>query len=87
MPDPRDIVDIAGIPNPHVPRAPRSGPAPAPPSARPWLGILFSCCGVYSRVYRHPSGRVYTGACPRCGKPFEVTVGPGGTNHRFFEAS
>mgnify|MGYP001166944231 CR=1 FL=1 len=80
MRDPRDIVDIPGLETP-VPRERGHG------EARPWLGILFACCGVYSRVYKHRSGRKYVGGCPRCGKPLEVSVGPGGTNHRFFEAT
>ncbi len=80
--DPRDIVDIPGIPSPHADATPRAEQG----GVRPWLGILFTCCSVYARVYKHPSGRKYAGNCPRCAKPFEVTVGAGGTNHRFFEA-
>jgi hypothetical protein len=81
MPDPRDIVDIPGLPQPPTPRDRGAG------AARPWLGILFVCCGVYSRVYKHPSGRKYVGRCPRCGAPLSVSVGPGGTHQRFFAAS
>jgi len=78
-PDPRDIVDIPGLETP--PARDRGQGA-----HRPWLGILFACCGVYSRIYKHPSGRTYSGRCPRCGKPLDVRVGPGGTSHRFFQS-
>lgn len=80
MPDPRDIVDINGLPPTPPPRAREDG------AAKPWLGILFTCCGVYARIYKNHAGRKYVGRCPKCGAPLEVRVGPGGTHQRFFAA-
>jgi hypothetical protein len=51
---------------------------------RPYLSVLFACCGVYTRVYRNPEGTAYRGRCPRCGLPISFRVGPGGTDARFF---
>lgn len=53
---------------------------------RPFLGVLFECCHVYSRIYRREDGTAYTGACPRCGRRLRVLVGEGGTGRRFFRA-
>lgn len=53
---------------------------------RPYVGILFECCGVYQRVYRRPEQSTYTGHCPRCLRPVKLRVGPGGTTARIFRA-
>ncbi len=53
---------------------------------RPWVGIRFDCCGVYTRIYRNPEATAYTGQCPRCGKKVRLKVGDGGTDSRFFVA-
>ncbi len=55
-------------------------------AGRPWLGIRFDCCGVYTRVYRNAEGTAYRGACPRCGRAIRLRVGQGGTSARFFVA-
>ncbi len=83
MNGPDYIVDIDGISS--------SGPASPQDQAsslrgRPWLAIQWKCCGVYSRIYRNKTGTLYEGRCPKCSRPVSVRVGPGGTNHRFFEA-
>jgi hypothetical protein len=52
--------------------------------ARPFIGVQFACCGVYTRIYRSADGAAYRGRCPRCGKPVNFVVGPGGTDARTF---
>lgn len=51
---------------------------------RRFVGIQFACCGVYARVYVNSHGSAYEGYCPRCAKPVRLTIGPGGTDARFF---
>ena len=58
--------------------------AKATGSSRPYLSILFACCGVYQRVYRAADGRSYQGRCPRCTVPVRFAVGEGGTGARSF---
>jgi hypothetical protein len=53
---------------------------------RPFLGIHFSCCNVYARLYPNRDGTAYEGRCPRCLKQTKVAIGPGGTSARFFVA-
>lgn len=88
--DRRDIVDIPGVESPGRP-APSNGKAGvggAKPAgeARPWLGVYFRCCHVYSRMYRQPGSSRYLGNCPRCGAEVRATVGEGGTSQRMFFA-
>lgn len=51
-----------------------------------FLGIMFNCCNVYSRIYINKEGTAYTGRCPRCGKTIKVPIGEGGTDVRFLDA-
>ena len=75
--DPRDYrLDISSLP------ASDAGPSAA--SGRPFLSVLFDCCGVCRRIYRDPSARFYAGACPRCGKAVRFGVGASGTTNRSF---
>ena len=51
---------------------------------RPFLRIMFECCGVYQRIYRHASGSYYQGNCPRCLRPVVFKVSPEGSRTRDF---
>jgi hypothetical protein len=53
---------------------------------RPWIGVRFTCCGLYARVYRRPNETRYVVRCPSCGQRAIVRVDPSGTPHRFFRA-
>ena len=78
MSDPRDYkLDISSLP--------KSDDAPKPTAtAKPYLSVLFECCGVYQRIYRSADGAAYRGACPKCGLPVNFAVGEAGTSARFF---
>lgn len=81
MSDPDYILEIGQL------REKESDPASTTRLAgRPWVGIRFDCCGVYTRVYRNPEGTHYLGHCPRCLKKVRLSVGPGGIASRFFTA-
>ncbi len=55
-------------------------------SIRPWIGIHFECCNVYSRLYRAPDALRYEGHCPRCGLPVSIRVARDGVNTRLLRA-
>lgn len=54
--------------------------------SRPFLGIMFDCCGVYARIYLKRDGSAYVGWCPRCLRKIEIKCGKGGTDQRIFRA-
>jgi hypothetical protein len=85
MPEDQDyILDIAGLPGETgAGGSTESGEA----GARPWIGMQFECCGVYTRIYRNREGTAYEGHCPRCARLVSIRVGPGGTSHRMFKAT
>ena len=53
---------------------------------RPWIGIHFQCCGIYTRVYRQREATSYEGRCPRCAAKVSLRVGPDGVASRVFTA-
>ncbi|WP_148073063.1 hypothetical protein [Bythopirellula goksoeyrii] len=58
----------------------------SPTSVKPFLGVNFACCGVYSRVYPNTERSAYVGHCPRCARKVRFEIGPGGSDSRFFTA-
>ena len=54
---------------------------------RPYIGIHFTCCDFYRRIYANASLTAYEGQCPRCGRKVRFQIGPGGTDARFFTVS
>jgi len=61
-------------------------PKPDAKQTRPFIGILFKCCNVYSRVYLNHEGTAYAGHCPKCAAKLIVKAGPGGSKQRFWSA-
>ncbi len=51
---------------------------------RPFVGVHFTCCSVYVRIYRNAAGTHYRGRCPKCGVAVTLAVGAGGTDARTF---
>ena len=73
------ILDISGVEG-------ANRPSEAQRPERPWIGVQFDCCGIYTRIYRNAAGDAYEGFCPKCARPVHVKVGPGGTTQRLFRA-
>ena len=85
--DPRDYkVELSGAANGQAecPQAADATDAGRGATARPFLSVVFACCGAYQRVYRDSAGKDYHGRCPRCGRPVRFVVGEGGTSARCF---
>jgi hypothetical protein len=57
-----------------------------PVTQRKFVGVQFTCCDVYSRVYINRDETAYEGNCPKCAKRVRLSIGHGGTNARFFTA-
>ena len=85
MNDPRDRVDIDGIPDPSESER-RTSSASDSDEPRRFLMIWFRCCHAYGRLTRNRAGTHYDGRCPRCASPVSVKIGRGGTDRRMFEA-
>jgi hypothetical protein len=60
---------------------------PSQKSPRPFIGILFKCCHVYSRIYMNKEGTAFVGWCPKCAKKVTLTISPDGEDSQFFEVS
>jgi len=69
----------------HTPEGDKRG-RKAPATGRRFVGVQFTCCDVYSRVYINRDETAYEGNCPKCAKRVRLTIGPGGTDARFFTA-
>ena len=83
--DPRDYrLDVSGVgAGQETGEGQRQAGSAGP---RPFLSVLFACCGVYQRVYRDATGKHYEGRCPRCRRAVRFEVGKGGTTARSFIA-
>src|SRR3977135_2855482 len=57
-----------------------------PVPGRRFVGVQFTCCDVYSRVYINRDETAYQGNCPKCAKRVRLSIGHGGTDARFFTA-
>jgi hypothetical protein len=55
-------------------------------AGRRFVGVHFTCCDVYTRVYINGDQTAYEGRCPKCAKKVRLAIGPGGTDARFFTA-
>ncbi len=51
---------------------------------RPFLGMYFKCCRVYTRIYLNKAGTAFVGWCPKCAAKAEVKVAKGGSKGRFY---
>lgn len=56
------------------------------PSTKNFVGVMFTCCNVYGRIYKNKEGTAYVGRCPKCMKSIRLKIGKGGCNNRFFYA-
>ena len=81
MEEPPYHLDIDGLED-----STEAGPGRSNLWERPWVGIHFDCCGVYTRIYRNREGTAYQGRCPRCLREVILRIGPDGTDARFFTA-
>ncbi|MCC5833691.1 MAG: hypothetical protein JJU20_03070 [Opitutales bacterium] len=54
---------------------------------RPFLGVHYTTCATYGRLYKNDEGNAYEGRCPRCGHFFRVRIAPGGASTRSCQAS
>jgi hypothetical protein len=58
--------------------------APATPSPKPFLGIRFTCCNAYARIYLTHDGKAFAGHCPKCLRHIRIAVGKEGSKSRFW---
>lgn len=56
------------------------------PRGRPFVGIHFTCCDVYTRVYLDSRRDAHIARCPHCLRALFLRTGPNGWRERFFEA-
>lgn len=51
---------------------------------RPYIGMHFTCCNVYVRIYLNRAGTAFTGFCPRCGAKASLKASPDGDPSKFW---
>ena len=79
--DPRDyILDIRSANLEQPDRA----TVEADEKGKPFLMVMFACCGVYQRVYKDADESHYAARCPKCLRSITFRVGEGGTAQRAF---
>ena len=49
-----------------------------------FIGVVFKCCNVYSRIYLNQDKTAFVGWCPKCAAKLSVRVSPEGSPDRFF---
>jgi hypothetical protein len=80
--EPGRLLDVSSEPVYAAPTASRDTA-----SARQFVGIRFTCCDVYTRVYIDDGRDSYLARCPRCMRGMRLVIDPLGSTARFFEAS
>lgn len=55
-------------------------------TGRPFVGVYFKCCRIYSRIYLNRQGTAFVGWCPKCAAKVEMRISPTGSADRFFLA-
>ena len=53
---------------------------------RQFIGMHFTCCNVYTRLYINKAKTAFVGWCPKCTRKAEVKISPTGSNTRMFQA-
>ncbi len=51
---------------------------------KPFIGMHFKCCHVYSRIYVNATQTAFKGHCPKCAAPVEIKISKDGTSTPFF---
>ncbi|WP_417745025.1 hypothetical protein [Rosistilla oblonga] len=76
--EPSEQLDLTSDPNGSAGRRGDS-------KAKPFLGVVFSCCNIYVRAYRdRKGGAFYEGRCPQCFAKIRFVEGNGGRRDTFF---
>lgn len=57
------------------------------PGSKPFVGIHFKCCNIYSRIYLNKQHDAFVGWCPKCVKKVVLKISPDGEDSRFFEVT
>jgi hypothetical protein len=52
---------------------------------REFVGVIYKCCNVYSRIYINKKRTAFVGWCPKCGARMEFIISPKGSKSKFFE--